>query len=67
MRKRNDALESYVAVLEAHLAKCKDLHGGLPEGADYLESRPELEAEPWSLEDEDTDEELAAATKNLKV
>lgn len=67
MRKRIEALESYVALLEAGMLKCKELHGGLPGGDEYLESRPESELEPWSLEDDDTYEEIVAATKNLKV
>lgn len=82
MRKRADALEEYVNLLESVLEKCRREHGGvLDNGQSYLQFRP-IDAEGVILpdevemdveyEDNNGDEssfsqELCVPTRNLKV
>ncbi|RDB17161.1 Nitrogen assimilation transcription factor nirA [Hypsizygus marmoreus] len=79
MRKRADALEEYVNLLESVLEKCRREHGGVSDnGQSYLQFRP-VDAEGMILpdeievdnEDEGEDQmlaqELCIPTRNLKL
>jgi hypothetical protein len=82
MRKRADALEEYVNLLESVLEKCRREHGGVStdNGQSYLQFRPR-DAEGMILPDDpDMDyevdsngdevgftQELCLPTRNLKV
>ncbi|KAG5644488.1 hypothetical protein DXG03_008315 [Asterophora parasitica] len=80
MRKRADALEEYVNLLESVLEKCRREHGGISDnGQSYLQFRPR-DADGMILPDEfdvDNDEpgnedqvfsqELCLPTRNLKL
>jgi hypothetical protein len=83
MRKRADALEEYVNLLESILEKCRREHGGLStdNGQSYLQFRPRdaegmvLPDDPdmdYEVEDNNGDEsalsqELCLPTRQLKV
>lgn len=80
MRKRANALEEYVNVLESLLEKCRREHGGVSDnGQSYLKLRPidpdgpvipdevEIEYDNGDLSDDSFTQELCAPTQSLKV
>jgi hypothetical protein len=80
MRKRANALEEYVNVLESVLEKCRREHGGVSDnGQSYLQFRPkdaagailpdevEVDNDNDELSDDSFTQELCAPTQSLKV
>ena len=83
MRKRADALEEYVNLLESILEKCRREHGGVStdNGQSYLQFRPrdaegivlpddpdmDYEVEDHNGDDSGLSQELCLPTRQLKV
>lgn len=81
MRKRANALEEYVNVLESLLEKCRREHGGVSDnGQSYLKLRPvdpdgpaildevEMDYENGEVSDDDSlTQQLCAPAQSLKV
>ncbi|KAF9460391.1 hypothetical protein BDZ94DRAFT_1266118 [Collybia nuda] len=80
MRKRANALEEYVNVLESLLEKCRREHGGVSDnGQSYLKLRPvdpeapvvpdevDIDYDNGDLSDDSFTQELCAPTQSLKL